>query len=491
MKTKNVLNYIRNQWVTPEANELLDVINPATAELIVKTPFSTKNEVDRAVKAATEAFVPWRKTPPTERVQYLNKLCELIIMHREELARTITMECGKTLDEARGEIQRLIENIETAVGIPILMQGVISEDIAPGIDELMIRQPLGVCAVVAPFNFPAMVPFWFLPYALACGNTYIVKPSEKVPTTMQQIFTLVEQANFPPGVLNLVNGTKEAVDAILVHPQIKAISFVGSTPVAKYIYSQGAANGKRIQAQGGAKNPVVVLPDADMNMTVRITADSSFGCAGQRCLATSLAITVGEAKHLFTEAICEEASNRVVGYGLEDGVQMGPVINLQSKSRIEGLIQRGSDEGGEVLVDGRQAKIPHYENGSFVKPTIVDRIPIKSDFGRTEIFGPVLGLIHVDTIDDALNLVNSGRYGNQASIFTSSGFAARRFRYEADAGNIGINIGIAAPMAFFPFSGWRESFFGDLHGQGMDAVEFFTQKKVVVERWPKEWSRKF
>ena len=491
MLTDKVLNFINNQWIDVHTNEFLDVINPATGERLYSTPLSNGDEVDQAVQAAQHALAVWRRVPPTERVQFLMKLRNFVEKNKEELARTITMECGKTLDEARGEVQRLIENLEVASGIPILMQGYLSEDIAPGIDELMIRQPVGVCAVIAPFNFPAMVPFWFLPYALACGNTYIVKPSEKVPMTMQKIFALVEQAGFPPGVVNLVNGAKTAVDAILDHPMVRAVSFVGSTPVAKYIYSRGAASGKRVQAQGGAKNPVVVLPDADMNMTVKITADSSFGCAGQRCLATSLAITVGEARDQFTEAICDAAVNRVVGYGLDEGVQMGPVINNQSKMRIEGLIQLGKDEKANILVDGRGVKVPGYEKGCFIRPTIVKDVPLNSEFARTEIFGPVLGLIHVNTIDEALNLVNSGKYGNQASIFTTSGFAARRFRYEAEAGNIGINIGIAAPMAFFPFSGWRDSFFGDLHGQGKDAVEFFTQKKVVVERWPKEWSRKF
>jgi malonate-semialdehyde dehydrogenase (acetylating)/methylmalonate-semialdehyde dehydrogenase len=368
---------------------------------------------------------------------------------------------------------------------------VISEDIAPGIDEIMLRQPIGVAAAICPFNFPGMIPFWFLPYALACGNTYIVKPSEKVSLTMQKIFRIFEQIGLPKGVMNLVNGSKEAVDGILTHPDIRAISFVGSTTVAKYIYSQGALNGKRVQAQGGAKNPVVIMPDADMDAAVRITADSAFGCAGQRCLATSLAITVGEARHAYNEAICDAAASRTVGNGLDDNIQMGPVISHQSKARIEALIGKGGEEGANITVDGRNPSIPGYEQGSFVKPTILMDLAPESEAARTEIFGPVLGIIHVNTIDDAINLVNSGRYGNQASIFTTSGHTARRFRYEADAGNIGINIGVAAPMAFFPFSGWRESFFGDMHGQGMDAVEFFTQKKVVVERWPKEWTRKF
>jgi malonate-semialdehyde dehydrogenase (acetylating)/methylmalonate-semialdehyde dehydrogenase len=365
------------------------------------------------------------------------------------------------------------------------------EDIAPGIDELMIRQPVGVCATIAPFNFPGMITFWYLPYAIAAGNTYIVKPSEKVPMTMQFIFKLIEQVGFPKGVVNLVNGAKEVVDGILEHPAIRAITFVGSTNVAKYIYATAAAHGKRVQAQGGAKNPVIVLPDADMEMATKIVADSAFGCAGQRCLAVSFAVTVAEARNTFTELICDAASSRVVGYGLDSGVQMGPVINAASKSRVEQLIGLGLQEGAAIPVDGRGAAIKGYEGGYFVRPTILSDVPRESEIAKTEIFGPVLSLMHVNSVDEAIELVNSGQYGNQASLFTSSGNAARRFRYEADAGNIGINIGVAAPMAFFPFSGWKDSFFGDMHGQGMDAVEFFTQKKVVVERWPKEWSRKF
>jgi malonate-semialdehyde dehydrogenase (acetylating) / methylmalonate-semialdehyde dehydrogenase len=486
-----ILNYIANQWQPSKATEFADVINPATGELIGKTPLSSRDEVDQAAQAAAQALPGWRRVPAAERIQYLFKIKALLDANFEDIARTITMECGKTLDEAKAEMRRAIENVEVACGTPILSQGVISEDIAPGIDEIMIRQPVGVCAIIAPFNFPGMIHFWFLPYALACGNTVVVKPSEKVPLTMQKIFRLIEQVGLPKGVLNLVNGAKEAVDGILDHPSIRAISFVGSTQVARYIYGRGAANGKRVQAQGGAKNPVIILPDAEMDMAVKIIADSAFGCAGQRCLAVSLAFTIGDARHEFTEAICDAAASRVVGYGLEAGVQMGPVISQTSRHRIEGLIQQGIDEGADICVDGRQAKIPGYENGSFVRPTIIQNVPWGSEFARTEIFGPVLGMVHLNTIDEAIQMVNSGTYGNQASLFTSSGNAARRFRFEADAGNIGINIGVAAPMAFFPFSGWKESFFGDLHGQGMDAVEFFTQKKVVIERWPKEWSRKF
>jgi len=489
--THTLPNYINGQWCASNATEYLEVINPATAEVLAQVPLSTATDVDKAAQAAAAAFVTWRRTPPTERVQFLFKLKNLLDEHFEDLARTITLECGKTLAESKGEMRRAIENVEVACGIPMMMQGRNLEDVATGIDEMMIRQPLGVAAVIGPFNFPGMIPFWFLPYAIACGNTYIVKPSEKVPLTMQKIFQLFEKTGLPKGVVNLVNGAKEAVDAILDHPKIQAISFVGSTPVAKYIYSRGAANGKRVQCQGGAKNPLIVLPDADIEMTTRIAADSAFGCAGQRCLAASLAVTVGKARQTFTEAIAETARNRFVGNGLDQGVEMGPVINAQSKVRIEDLIQKGADEGATLLVDGRSPNISGYEKGNFIRPTILQNVDPTKEIVRTEIFGPVLSLIHLNTIEQAIALINSGQYGNMACLFTTSGAAARKFRYEAEAGNIGINIGVAAPMAFFPFSGWKESFFGDLHGQGHHAVEFFTQTKVVVERWPSEWSRQF
>ncbi|MBF2083217.1 CoA-acylating methylmalonate-semialdehyde dehydrogenase [Thermoleptolyngbya sp. C42_A2020_037] len=484
-------NYINGQWCASAATEYLDVVNPATCEVLAKVPLSPAHEVDDAAQAAAAAFQTWRRVPAGDRIQYLFKLKGLLEENLEDLSRTITLECGKIYAEAKAEMQRAIENVEVACGIPMLMQGDVSEDIARGIDEFMIRQPLGVCAAIAPFNFPGMIPFWFLPYAIACGNTYILKPSEKVPLTLQKVMRLIEQTGLPPGVVNLINGGKEAVDAILDHPTIRGISFVGSSPVAKYVYSRAAANGKRVQCQGGAKNPIIVLPDADLDSTIRIAADSAFGCAGQRCLAASLMVTVGRAREPFTEAMAEAAKSRVVGFGLDQGVQMGPVINLQSRDRIADLIQQGIEEGAKPLIDGRNPKISGYENGSFVRPTLLQDVRPDSRIAQTEIFGPVLGLLHVETIDEAIALVNSGHWGNMACLFTSSGAAARKFRYEAEAGNIGINIGVAAPMAFFPFSGWKESFFGDLHGQGKHAVEFFTQTKVVVERWFQDWTRQF
>ncbi len=491
MNSGQLLNFVDGVWVRSSAGAYLDVINPATAQAITTVPMSPGAEVDTAVLKAAEAFVDWRRTPSGERVQYLFKLKMLLEDSRDELARIMTNECGKTYNESLGELQRGIENVEVACGIPMLMQGTNNEDIARGIDEHMIRQPLGVVAAITPFNFPAMIPLWFLPYAVATGNCFILKPSEKVPMSSQKLFELIEQAGFPAGVLQLVNGGKETVDALLDHPAVRAISFVGSTAVAKYIYRRAAANGKRAQCQGGAKNPVVIMPDADLEMTTRIMADSAFGCAGQRCLAASVAIAVGEAQERFVEQIADAAVSRKVGYGLDEGTQMGPVIDSGSKARIEGLIGRGEEEGATVLVDGRDRLVSGYDEGYFIFPTVLDHVPPQGEIAQTEIFGPVLSVMRVNDVDEAIQLVNQRAYGNMACIFTSSGAVARKFRYEADAGNVGINIGVAAPMAYFPFSGWNESFFGDLHGQSHHGVEFYTQTKVVVERWPKEWSRQF
>lgn len=488
---EQILNYVGGVWCDPSASRYLDVHNPATAEVLARVPLSPPEEVDRAARAAAAAFDPWRRTPAPARIQHLFRLKSLLETHFDDLARTITQENGKIVEEAAGEMRRAIENVEVACGIPMMMQGDFSEDVARGVDEYLIRQPVGVAAIICPFNFPGMIPFWYLPYALACGNTAIVKPSERCPLTMQKVFRLLQEAGFPPGVVNLVNGGAETVNALLDHPAIAAVTFVGSTPTARHIYARASANGKRVQAQGGAKNPLILLPDADVRLTTSIVADSAFGNAGQRCLAASLAITVGDADRVFGPALAEAAAARVVGYGLDAEVQMGPVISPQSKARIAGLIQRGLDEGAKPVVDGRDVHVPGYEAGNFLGPTILAGVRPGATLATTEVFGPVLGMMHVESVDDAIALVNSGEYGNMACVFTSSGAAARKFRYEAQAGNIGVNIGVAAPMAFFPFSGWRSSFFGTLHAQGKHAVEFFTQTKVVVERWLGEWARKF
>ncbi|HEY8476992.1 MAG TPA: CoA-acylating methylmalonate-semialdehyde dehydrogenase [Chloroflexota bacterium] len=484
MERTRLANFVGGRWRPAETDEHAEVLNPATNEVLAEVPLSGSAEVAAAVEAAKAAFPAWRRTPPEQRVQYLFRLKHLLEEHFEELARTITQENGKTLAESRGELRRGIENVEVACGIPTLMQGYNLEDVATGIDEIMIRQPLGVVVAITPFNFPGMIPLWFLPYAIACGNTFILKPSERVPLTSQRIVQLVEATGLPPGVVNLVHGSKAAVDALLDHPDVKAVSFVGSTPVARAVYSRAAANGKRVQCQGGAKNHVVVLPDADLRGATRNIAESAFGCAGQRCLAISTAVVVGDAQRSFRDAIVDVASSIRVGYGLEADVEMGPVITRESKRRIEGLIARGEQDGARIVLDGRNARVPGYERGNFVKPTVLEGVSPESELARTEVFGPVLSLIPAASLDEAIEILSRSPYGNAASIFTTSGAAARRFRYEVPAGNIGVNIGVAAPMAFFPFSGWKDSFFGILHGQGRDAVEFYTEKKVVIERWP-------
>jgi malonate-semialdehyde dehydrogenase (acetylating)/methylmalonate-semialdehyde dehydrogenase len=484
-------NYIGGRWETAAAAGTIPVRNPATNEVIVAAPLSAAADVGRAVQAAMTALPAWRRTPPGDRIQPLFRLKALLDAQFTEIARLITQECGKTLAEAEGELRRGIENVEVATGIPSLLMGSNLEDIATGIDELMIRQPVGVVAIITPFNFPGMIPLWFLPYAVACGNTVVLKPSEKTPTTMARVLELMEAAGFPGGVVNLVHGGSAAVDALLDHPDVRAVSFVGSTPVARYIYGRAAANGKRAQCQGGAKNPVVVLPDADMDMTTRIVADSAFGCAGQRCLASSVAIAVGEAATIFSQQISDAASSRKVGSGLETGIEMGPVISAESRTRVETLIGQGIAEGARPLVDGRQTVVAGLERGHFVRPTVLADVDPESEIARTEIFGPVLSVMRADSVEAAIEIVNRSPFGNMACLFTSSGSAARQFRYEARVGNVGINVGVAAPMAYFPFSGWKDSFFGDLHAQGRDAIDFFTEKKVVVERWPATWSRKF
>jgi malonate-semialdehyde dehydrogenase (acetylating)/methylmalonate-semialdehyde dehydrogenase len=484
-------NHFGGEWKPSNSAESLGVMNPATSELLARVPLGAAGDVDAAVRAAAAAYPEWRRTPPQDRIQYLFKLKQLLEDNVEEIARICTTENGKTLTESRAELRRAIENVEVACGIPTLMQGYNLEDVASGIDEMMIRQPLGVTAAIAPFNFPVMIPFWFLPYAIACGNTFILKPSERVPLTSQKVFELMEKLKLPPGVVNMVHGGKPVVDALLAHPDVRAISFVGSTPVAKYVYAQGAVYGKRVQCQGGAKNHVLVLDDADLETSTRIISDSAFGCAGQRCLAVSVAVVVGDAQKKFEESIVNAASAIHVGNGLDDSVQMGPVITPESKARIESLIAKGTSEGAQPLLDGRSGNGTGNGKGNFLKPTILDNVPASSSLSTTEIFGPVLSLVPANTLEEGIEILSRSPYGNMASIFTSSGASARKFRYEVPAGNVGINIGVAAPMAYFPFSGWRDSFLGVLHGQGRDAIEFYTDKKIVVERWPKAWSRKF
>jgi len=489
--TRILKNYINGKWCESKGSGLRDVLNPATGQILAQVPAGSKEDIADAAGSAHNAWWAWRNTPASQRIQYLFKMKQILEKNSDEIAEICTGENGKTFAESKAELVRAIENLEVACGIPRLLQSDFSEDIATGIDEFYIRQPIGVGASVSPFNFPVMIAFWFMPYALACGNTYIIKPSGKVPLSMTKIFELFEELDLPEGVLNMVHGGKATVDAILEHPYIRAISFVGSTSTAKYLYQTGTAHGKRVQALGGAKNPVVIMPDAEIDNTIKIITDSAYGCAGQRCLAASVILTVGKAGEIFTEKIVQASKAKRTGNGMTQGVEIGPVITKESKERIEKLIQNGIDDGAKLLLDGRGIKIPGCENGNFVGPTILANADSDSEIYKTEIFGPVIIINNVDSLEEAIKLTNQNRYGNAASIFTTSGAAARKFRHDIQAGNIGINIGIAAPMAFFPFSGWKESFFGDLHGQSFHAVEFYTQTKVVIERWHDEWTRKF
>ncbi len=483
MQFGRLKNYIDGKWVASSSPEVLEVHNPATGETIAEVPMSLPTEVHEAVEAAKRAFPEWRTTPATVRIRLLLRLRALMEEHFEDLARTVTIEHGKILDEARGEVRRAIENVEAAAAIPSLMMGYNVEEIASGIDEECVVQPLGVFCCIAPFNFPAMVPFWFMPYALACGNTYIVKPSEVCPITQNRIFALLEEAGFPPGVVGLVNGSKEVVDALLQHPDVVGVSFVGSTPVARYVYATAAAHGKRVQCQGGAKNALVVMPDAVLPPTVAGILSSAFGTAGQRCLAGALVLAVGEVYEPLKAQLVQAASRIRVGNGLDETVQMGPVVSRRALERIHRAIQKGVEEGASLLLDGRGVQVEGHPDGYFIGPTILDGVRPDMSVAREEIFGPVLGIIPVNDFEEALQIIEGIPYGNAASIFTSSGRYAREFKHRVRCGNIGINIGIAAPAATFPFSGMRESFFGDLHGQGKDAIRFFTEHKVVITRW--------
>ncbi|MBI1743252.1 CoA-acylating methylmalonate-semialdehyde dehydrogenase [Candidatus Acetothermia bacterium] len=475
-------NYIGGEWHTESVDSYLPVYNPALDEVIAEVPLSSKAEVDRAVQVAKKAYATWSNTPAVDRVQYLFKLKQLLEDHKEEIARILTQEHGKTLEEARGEMRRTIENVEVATGIPSLMQGRLLQDVSRGIDQEEIRQPMGVFAMLAPFNFPAMVPWWFAPHALATGNTYIIKPSEQTPCSQQAIFELIEKAGFPKGVINLVHGARETAEALIEHPDIEGISFVGSTPVARAIYKKAAEYGKRVQAQGGAKNFLVVMPDASMKFTVDSIVSSAYGCAGQRCLAGSAVLSIGEKHRALTDQLIDATSRLKVGYGLSEGVDMGPVISRKQQARVLDYIQIGSDEGAKPILDGRAKKVKEYK-GYFVHPTIFDEVEPEMRIAREEIFGPVLSVTHARDLEEALAIVEKNPYGNAISLYTQSGKWAREFKLRVRCGNVGINVGVAAAMAFFPFAGMKDSFFGDLHGQGMDAIRFFTDAKVVISRW--------
>jgi malonate-semialdehyde dehydrogenase (acetylating)/methylmalonate-semialdehyde dehydrogenase len=477
-------NYVNGEWVDSQTDKFLDVENPSTGEIIAQMPLSTVDETKAAVEAAQEAWMEWRETPPISRARIFFKLKDLLEQNFENIARIMVQEMGKTIDEARGETRRAIENVEVATGIPSLMFGYNLEDgAAEGIDEDAVISPLGVFAAICPFNFPAMIPYWFWPYAVATGNNYIVKPSSQVPITQNFMFKAVEQAGFPPGVINLVNGSHEVSDTLMEHPKVKGISFVGSTPIAKYVYKKSAENGKRVQAQGGAKNSLVVMPDCKIDRAVANMLASFYGCAGQRCLAGSNLILIGDVAEPFMNKFVEASKKIRVGYGLDESVNMGPVVSAKSKKKILEYIDGAVKDGAKPLIDGRGIKVPGYEKGHFVGPTILDNCTLDMAVTKDEIFGPVVSVLRMETLDEAIDFMNSSPFGNAASIYTQNGRSARDFRYKLQIGNIGINVGIVAAMAYFPFAGYKDSFFGDLHGQGKDAIKFFTDRKVVITRW--------
>ena len=476
-------NYIGGEWVTSLATDALDLTNPATGEPLGRVPLGGARDVEQAVTAATAAFQTWRAVPPVVRARHLFKLKALLEQHFDDIAATVTRENGKTLDEARGSVRRGIENIEHACGIPTLMMGKTLEDVAAGIDCEYIRQPVGVFAAVTPFNFPAMVPCWFWPYAIATGNTFVLKPSEQVPLSSIRVFELAHEAGIPPGVLNLVHGAKDVVNALLAHPGVAGISFVGSSPVAKHVYQEAAKYGKRVQALGGAKNHIIVMPDADLDRAVANISESAFGCAGQRCLAGSVVVATGKAYEPFRDRLVSAAKQLKLGYGLEAGVNMGPVVSARHKERVLSYVEAGRKDGAQLLLDGRTSTVAQYPRGHFVGPTVFDGVAPEMTIGKEEIFGPVASVTHVADLDEGIDVIHRSGFANATSIFTTSGRAAREFRYRVGVSMIGVNIGVAAPMAFFPFGGTKGSFYGDLKAHGQDAVEFYTDKKVVISRW--------
>jgi malonate-semialdehyde dehydrogenase (acetylating)/methylmalonate-semialdehyde dehydrogenase len=470
---------INGKWESPR-HEHHPITNPSTGQTIGHVAYASEQDVDRAVQAAHNAFLEWREVPVVDRVQPLYRFKDLLEKHALDLARTLSSENGKTLDDAKAEVRRAIQMVEVACGMPSLMMGESLENVSRGIDSHSIRQPIGVCAGITPFNFPCMVPMWMYPFAIACGNSFVLKPSEKVPLTPARAAELLQDAGLRPGVFNLIHGTKEAVDALLKHSLVRAVSFVGSTPIAKYIYATAAAEGKRVQALGGAKNHMVVMPDANMEKTAEGIMSSAFGAAGERCLAGSVLVTVGKAAEPVLQALVNKCRNMKLGDAAAEGTDMGPLVTKEHRERVLSYIARGVAEGAQALCDGREQM---NGDGFFLGPTIFDRVNPGMTIAREEIFGPVLSVIRVETLDEAIQLVNKCPFGNTTTIYTSNGKSAREYASRIEVGMVGINMAVAAPMAFFPFTGWKQSFFGDLHAHGKDAVAFYTEQKVIMTRW--------
>jgi malonate-semialdehyde dehydrogenase (acetylating)/methylmalonate-semialdehyde dehydrogenase len=483
--TRLLDNYVGGSWTAAaHATGALDVSNPATGESLARVPLSGRGDLDAAVAAARAALPAWRAVSTIGRARMLFDLRERLLGRAEDLARSVTAEMGKTIADSRAEVGRMIEMVEAACAVPTTMQGRILEDVSRNIDAETVRQPVGVCAAIVPFNFPAMVPFWFLPFAIACGNTFILKPSEQVPLTMQIAFEELDALGLPDGVVNLVNGSREIVEGILEHPGIDAVSFVGSAPVARIVYEGAAKTGKRVQALGGAKNHMVVMPDAVIAETVSGLIASAFGAAGQRCMAGSVVVTVGDAHEMLMGPLLAAARELRVGDGILETSDVGPVISCAARDRIAEWIGRGEADGAQVVLDGRGVSGGGLSaDGAYLGPTILDGVTPEMEIAQEEVFGPVLCVIRAESLDQAIEIVNGSRFGNGTSIFTESGASVRRYRHDVQAGMIGVNIGVAAPVAFFPFSGWKDSFLGDLHAHGGDGIDFYTRKKTVTTRY--------
>lgn len=479
---EQIRNFINGTWVESATNHYEDVYNPATGEVLARVPFSGKDEVDIAVKAAVEAFPAWSSTPVNERAKIMFRFQHLLVEHQDELARLITMENGKNLSEASAEVYRSIEMVEFAAGMPTLMMGDVLPNIAHSLDGQTIRLPLGVVAGIVPFNFPLMVPFWMYPIAITAGNTFVLKPSERTPISSIRGIELLKEAGLPDGVLNIVNGARDVVNGILEHPEIKAVSFVGSEPVAEYIYKTAAAHGKRVQALSGAKNHHLVMPDCDLRRAAKTIISSAFGNAGERCMAASVVVAVENVAERLVQMLIEESDALRMGNGLGDSIELGPVIRSNHLERVHSFIDKGLQEGAVLARDGR-IDARHYSKGYFLGPTIFDHAAPEMTIIREEIFAPVLSIIRVQDFEEGLATIKKSRFGNGSTIYTNSGYYGREFVLRVEAGMIGVNVGVPAPMGFFPFSGSKRSFFGDLHANGKDGVEFYTRKKTITSRW--------
>jgi malonate-semialdehyde dehydrogenase (acetylating)/methylmalonate-semialdehyde dehydrogenase len=479
-KSLEVRNFIGGRWEEKDGRDAEPVYNPATGEVVAETPLSTKEDVDRAVKQAEAAFPGWAATPVMERARVLFRFKALLEDHFEELRDLVTLENGKDARDAGGEVRRGIEVVEFACGMPTLMMGETVRDVTRGIDNSSWRYPLGVVAAITPFNFPCMVPLWTIPVAIGAGNAYILKPSERTPLCAVRLGELLAEAGLPDGVFNIVNGAHDAVNGLLEHPGIEAVSFVGSQPVAEHVYTHGSAHGKRVQALAGAKNSMVVMPDAVLDQAVPNIISSAYGNAGERCLAGSVAVAVGEVADELVDRLKQAAASMKVGPGSEEGSELTPVIRDSHRDKVRSYVDLGEEEGAEVVLDGREAPL---EMGFFMGPTLLDRVTGEMRVGREEIFGPVLSVVRVDSLEEAIEFTNGSPFGNACSIYTENGAAVRYWRENVEAGMLGVNVGVAAPMAFFPFNGIKNSFYGDLHATGKDGVRFFTENKVEITRY--------